>query len=312
MAVPDAAKGMFDTAIAHDAVTLSLWVYGGTGQPAQDSVFWAGSQTDGGGNRSLNVHLPWSDSVLYWDTGCCDPGLHRISVGVPDTTRWKGRWNHYAFLKQGDSKRIFWNGSLIAEGKNTENLGAIRSFFLGSGAGGKSTYHGRIDDVAIWDEALNTAQIQALASGASPLEIRQLGPLIATDLGAAMRGVNASALVRIPFTVTDPSAIDLLLLRVQYDDGFVAWLNGKEVARRNAPGGTGSAIPFDATATAARPDGAALIAEDIEIRGSGSLLRAGRNVLAIQALLLLRASRSSVTVSSLGRALIKFLSNPKV
>ena len=284
MAVPDAAKGMFDTAIAHDAVTLSLWVYGGTGQPAQDSVFWAGSQTDGGGNRSLNVHLPWSDSVIYWDTGCCDPGLHRISVGVPDTTRWKGRWNHYAFLKQGDSKRIFWNGSLIAEGKNTENLGAIRSFFLGSGAGGKSTYHGRIDDVAIWDEALNTAQIQALASGASPLEIRQLGPLIATDLGAAMRGVNASALVRIPFTVTDPSAIDLLLLRVQYDDGFVAWLNGKEVARRNAPGGTGSAIPFDATATAARPDGAALIAEDIEIRGSGSLLRAGRNVLAIQAL----------------------------
>ena len=284
MAVPDAAKGMFDTAIAHDAVTLSLWVYGGTGQPAQDSVFWAGSQTDGGGNRSLNVHLPWSDSVIYWDTGCCDPGLHRISVGVPDATRWKGRWNHYAFLKQGDSKRIFWNGTLLAEGKNTENLNAIRSFFLGSGAGGSGAYHGRIDDVAIWDEALNAAQIQALASGTSPLEIRRFGALISTDLGAEMRGVNASALVRIPFTVTDPSAIDLLLLRVQYDDGFVAWLNGTEVARRNAPAGPGSPVPFDAAATAVRPDGTALTAEDIEIRGSGSLLRAGRNVLAIQAL----------------------------
>jgi hypothetical protein len=148
-------------------------------------------------------------------------------VGVPDTTRWKGRWNHYAFVKQGDSKRIFWNGTLLAEGKNTENLNAIRSFFLGSGAGGSGTYHGRIDDVAIWDEALNAALIQALASGTSPLEIRRFGALISTDLGAAMRGVNASALVRIPFTVTDPSAIDLLLLRVQYDDGFVAWLNGK-------------------------------------------------------------------------------------
>ena len=284
MAVPDAAKGMFDTAVAHDAVTLSLWVYGGATQPAQDSVFWGGSQPDGGGTRSLNAHLPWSDSVIYWDTGCCDPGLHRISVGVPAAARWKGRWNHYAFLKQGDSKRIFWNGTMLAEGKNTENLNAIRSFFLGSGAGGTSTYHGRIDDVAIWDEALNAAQIQALASGASPLEIRRYGPLIATDLGTAMRGVNASALVRIPFTVTDPSAIDLLLLRVQYDDGFVAWLNGTEVARRNAPGGAGSAVPFDATSTAVRPEGAALTAEDIEIRGSGSLLRTGTNVLAIQAL----------------------------
>ena len=284
MSVPDAAKGMFDTAIAHDAVTLSLWVYGGTAQPAQDSVFWAGSQTDGGGTRSLNVHLPWSDSVVYWDTGCCDPGLHRISVGVPDSTRWKGRWNHYAFLKQGDSKRIFWNGTLLAEGKNTENLNAIRSFFLGSGAAGTSTYHGRIDDVAIWDEALNAAQIAALASGTSPLEIRRYGPLIATDLGGAMRGVNASALVRIPFTVADPSAIDLLLLRMQYDDGFVAWLNGIEVARRNAPGGAESPVPFDAQATAARPEGAALVAEDIEIRASGSLIRTGRNVLAIQAL----------------------------
>lgn len=284
MAVPDAAKGMFSSAIAHDAVTLSLWVYGGTAQPAQDSVFWAGSQADGGGTRSLNVHLPWSDSVIYWDTGCCDPGLHRISVGVPDATRWRGRWNHYAFLKEGDSKRIFWDGAPIAEGKNTENLAEIRSFFLGSGAGGTSGYHGRIDDVAIWDEALSPAQIAGLAAGASPLEVRRFGPLIATDLGAAMRGINASALIRIPFTVADPSGIDLLLLRMQYNDGFVAWINGQEVARRNAPGGTGSAVPLDATATAARPDGAALTAEDIEIRGSGSLLRTGTNVLAIQAL----------------------------
>jgi hypothetical protein len=282
MTVADAAKGMFDTAIAHDAVTLSLWVNGSSAQPAQDSVFWAGSQTDGGGTRSLNAHLPWSDSVIYWDTGCCDPGLHRISVAVADATRWKGRWNHYVFLKRGDTKQIFLNGILLAQGTNTENLTAIRSFFLGSAAGGTSTYHGRIDDVAIWDEALEPAQIAALASGVSPLEIRRFGPLIATDLGAAMRGVNASALVRIPFTVTDPSTIDLLLLRVQYDDGFVAWLNGTEVARRNAP--SGGSLSLDSAATAVRPDGAALTAEDIEIHGSGPVLRAGRNVLAIQAL----------------------------
>ena len=33
----------------------------------------------------------------------------------------------------------------------------------------------------------------------------------------------------------NPSAFDALLLNMRYDDGFVAYLNGVEVARRNAP-----------------------------------------------------------------------------
>ncbi|MBN1420493.1 MAG: lamin tail domain-containing protein, partial [Planctomycetes bacterium] len=47
---------------------------------------------------------------------------------------------------------------------------------------------------------------------------------IQTDLEAAMYRVNATAYVRIPFTVDDPSEFDNLLLRVKYDDGFVAYL----------------------------------------------------------------------------------------
>ena len=70
-----------DTKIGRAGVFVGLENYVSL---AQDSVFWAGSQTDGGGTRSLNAHLPWSDSVIYWDTGCCDPGLHRISVAVAD------------------------------------------------------------------------------------------------------------------------------------------------------------------------------------------------------------------------------------
>ena len=50
-----------------------------------------------------------------------------------------------------------------------------------------------------------------------------------------MRGVNASAYVRIPFEVTDPADIDALILRMKYDDGFVAYVNGHEVARAGAP-----------------------------------------------------------------------------
>jgi len=63
-----------------------------------------------------------------------------------------------------------------------------------------------------------------------------MADLIETDLEAAMLGLNASALVRVPFTVADPSDFSHLVLEMAYEDGYVAYLNGTPVASRNAPG----------------------------------------------------------------------------
>jgi hypothetical protein len=60
-------------------------------------------------------------------------------------------------------------------------------------------------------------------------------PAIGLNVGATMSNVNASAYVRVPFSVTDPATYKSLQLRMRYDDGFVAYLNGTEVLRRNAP-----------------------------------------------------------------------------
>ena len=42
--------------------------------------------------------------------------------------------------------------------------------------------------------------------------------------------------LRKTFTVTNPTAVDNLIFGVDYDDGFVAYLNGVEVARDNVTG----------------------------------------------------------------------------
>lgn len=60
-------------------------------------------------------------------------------------------------------------------------------------------------------------------------------PLIGGDVSALMRGKSSSLLIRAPFRVTNDLP-DKLALRMYYNDGFVAWLNGKEVARRNVEG----------------------------------------------------------------------------
>ena len=59
--------------------------------------------------------------------------------------------------------------------------------------------------------------------------------LIGTDVQTAMYGKNSSVYTRIPFQVNDPASIDSLRLRMQYDDGFTAYLNGTAIAQRNAP-----------------------------------------------------------------------------
>ncbi len=68
----------------------------------------------------------------------------------------------------------------------------------------------------------------------------------AGDIEVQIAGQNASALIRVPFNVDNPAALDRLDFEIAYDDGFVAYLNGTEIARRNAPEGTPA---WNATAT---------------------------------------------------------------
>ena len=50
-----------------------------------------------------------------------------------------------------------------------------------------------------------------------------------------MRGNVTSGYARVPFTVVDPTAFNALSLKMRYEDGFVAYINGIEVASANKP-----------------------------------------------------------------------------
>jgi hypothetical protein len=103
---------------------------------------------------------------------------------------------------------------------------------------------------------------------------------VAADIRAAMQGVNASAFVRIPFTVASVAGIQYLTLRMKYDDGFVAYLNGHEVERANAP----DTPAWNSPASGPRPDSQAVVSTDFDISDMAGVLLPGANVLAIQGL----------------------------
>ncbi|NLZ04565.1 MAG: hypothetical protein GXY19_05300 [Phycisphaerae bacterium] len=96
------------------------------------------------------------------------------------------------------------------------------------------------------------------------------------------RGVATTVYIRIPFHVADPAQADRLILYMRYEDGFVAYLNGSEVARANAPDGPD--VPWNASATAIREDSDAVDFEEFDISAFKNRLVAGDNLLAIHGL----------------------------
>ena len=106
--------------------------------------------------------------------------------------------------------------------------------------------------------------------------------IVRTDLQAPMQGINASALLRVPFLVVldDLPVLDSLTLRMKYDDGFTAYLNGVKIAEANAP----SSLLWNSSATAEHADAAAVQFEEFDLTGHTDLLQDGINVLAIQGL----------------------------
>ena len=87
--------------------------------------------------------------------------------------------------------------------------------------------------------------------------------------------------IRIPFTfIGNPSELDFMTLKVRYDDGFVAYLNGTKVAGSNFP----DPPAWNSSASGTNPDSAAVQFENIDISSYLGDLRSGNNILAIHGL----------------------------
>ena len=90
-----------------------------------------------------------------------------------------------------------------------------------------------------------------------------------------MKGAYSSFYVRKDFQVPDPAAVENLVLEIEYDDGYAAYLNGTEIASNNLrPDGRA----FNSTAIGSREN-----AKDIlDLTDRKDLLVSGRNVISVQ------------------------------
>ncbi len=106
---------------------------------------------------------------------------------------------------------------------------------------------------------------------------------ITTDIQAEMYTQNPSAYIRLPFTIDDATRYQDLALHIRWEDGFVAYLNGVQVASRAAP----ASPVWDSTSLDGIdrfPESEVLVPEVIDLGASLGELQDGDNVLAVHAL----------------------------
>ena len=288
------SPGVVPELVAPSAFSISLWF--------QRSVDHAGSdnetnhavnnvliaQSYGGSNDNLEIGTEADAVEVYLDTAELGGSVApvRQSASLQNDT-----WHHLVVSYDSDDAnelKLHVDGVLVSE--HNEFGGLVSSsgtspFTIGLARPGQNEwgdFEGLIDDVAIWDIALDSDHASALFGGMSPLSLSGYNHLLGLDLAGELAAAedSTSAYVRVPFTVDDPASFDLLTLRMRYDDAFVAYLNGAEVARANvtAPPQWNSAADTD------RPNGQAFRPEEFVIPNTPRLLNLGPNILAVQAL----------------------------
>ncbi|HWB04756.1 MAG TPA: lamin tail domain-containing protein [Verrucomicrobiales bacterium] len=197
-------------------------------------------------------------------------------------------WVHLVGTYDGAVKRFFVNGTQAGTGASaTFNINTARGMRIGAGqneAAANFLFAGDVDEVAVYSRVLTPAEIsqryQYAKNNTPPAAVNDFNGLISTNLQTQMLNNNASAYFRLPFNVADASAIGGLTLKMKYDDGFQAWLNGVPVAGGNVP----QSLTWNAAATDRSTNAEAVVFESFNLNSALNALRTGNNVLAIQGL----------------------------
>ncbi len=101
-----------------------------------------------------------------------------------------------------------------------------------------------------------------------------------SQIATALPSGTSTAYVRVEFNLASLAGLGGLKLRMKYDDGFTAYINGVEVAEANSP----ETLQWDSAASATHDDAAAIVFQEFDVSAAIPWLRIGDNVLAIHAL----------------------------
>ena len=139
--------------------TVSFWTKFNVTQAS--SIF---SAYNSAGQRQINIHLTWSDSVAYWDCGATGGTYDRINSSTL-TTAQKTGWHNWVFTKDATAGTmvIYLDGISLASGTGkTNTIGTISTASKRCAIASFDDtmyYSGNISSMLLYNRVLSTTEI---------------------------------------------------------------------------------------------------------------------------------------------------------
>jgi fibronectin-binding autotransporter adhesin len=142
------------------AQSISLWFNGTTNASTNQNMF---AMTSLASNSALQVGYRGT-SLSAWNYG----GGTLVSTAAPSN----GVWHHLVYTYDGTTDSLYVDGTLAATSTtSTHQSGAVTAAYMGTYSPGNEMFAGSLDDVRVYNRALNSAEVTLLASGLSPTSV---------------------------------------------------------------------------------------------------------------------------------------------
>ncbi len=183
--------------------------------------------------------MPWSDSVVYWETSRGTPPTTDEISQAASSSDYENGWNHWVFTKNAStgSMKMYLNGEEFDSGTGkTRSMSGITSFQIGSLVdlfyGSYYRYHGLVDEVRIYDDELSASKIRDIyALGGQE---KATSPSPADDATSVSRTATLSWTASSLAAATNGHDVYLSWNRQAVEDATASDISGTYLGRQNS------------------------------------------------------------------------------
>lgn len=264
---PDAtAVEMEGWSLTDNASQLRKWVFPAVSIPPKGFIIvFASSKNRGGNGQPLHTNFALSAGGEY------------LALVKPDGTT---RTTEFAPAFPAQFGDISYGTAASVSEQTVIELGStVKAKVPPNGADGTSWRQLAFDDGA-WSAGTLAAGYYNF-NGSSAIN---LTPMLGLDLSSQMGGVATSAYLRVPFSVPNAALVTSVKLRMNYDDGFAAFINGTHVASSVSAPPVGSLVFNSGATTQHSPLEDENDYEEVDASAAIGQLVDGTNILAIHGL----------------------------
>lgn len=149
-----------------DRYSISLWFWNGMPDGAREIAGWMVSRDRDHGLSPHGTHLGLGGAGKHAGKVVLLSGSDeaQLAAGRTEVPRWT--WNHVALVRDGDQFRVYLNGA--AEPEITARVSGelppdFDQWFFGGRSDSDSNWEGRLDEIAVFDRVLTSAEVANLS-----------------------------------------------------------------------------------------------------------------------------------------------------